>query len=292
MLSRSFKSFLRNGFMSFASVLILTSCLFITGSVGLLTYNLYVNLESLTELNEIVCEVKLDVDDDTAAGLKEQIEALDNVKEVVFVTKEEAMEQMRQRYASHPEVLAFYEETGENPLPFVYKVTYESTDEVLTLKSNLGKIDEFESITDRLEITKTIENMKNSITLIFIGLLIILVFTSIVIIMNAIRMAISSRSKEITVMRYVGATSFFISAPFVLESMIIGLISTAVAYAIQYGLYSYLYNAVNKDMGISEFIRIAPFSDVWLYTLLAFIAISFITCFSGSKISLAKHIKV
>lgn len=292
MFARSFKSFFRNGFMSFASVLILTACLFVTGCLGLVTYNLYVNLETLSELNEIVCEIKLDIDEETARSLEAEILKLDNVKQVVFVSKEEAMDQMREKYAAHPEILAMYEETGENPLPYVYKVTYESTDEVLTLKNNLGKFEQFESINDRIGITKTIENIKNTVLIVFIGLLIILIFTSAVIIMNTISMAITSRSKEITVMRYVGATSFFISFPFVLESLIIGIISTCIAFGTQYGVYSFLTRAVSTSSGISKFIQVVPFSEVWLYVLLAFVVISFLTCFTASKISLSKHIKV
>ncbi len=291
MLAKSLKSFFRNGFISFASVFILASCLCITGCSGLITYNLYVNLESLNELNEIVCEIKPGVDEETARSLEAEILKLDNVKQVVFVSKEEAMDQMRERYAAHPEILAMYEQTGENPLPYVYKVTYESTDEVLTLKNDLGKLDAFESINDRVEITKTIENIKNTVLVVFISLLIILVFISAVIIMYAVSMAITSRSKEITVMRYVGATNFFISFPFVLESFIAGLISTCIAYVIQYVVYDFLVRAISASVGISEFIKVVPFSEIWLYVLLAFIAISFLTCFTASKISLSKHIK-
>ncbi len=295
-LSQSFHGFSRNGFMSLASILILTSCLLITGCFGLLIYNLYVNLNALDELNEIVCVVNYEVDEQSALALKPKIESLDNVANVVFVSKEEALEQMRESYSGYPSLLAWMEESnwdGENnPLPFVYKVTYTDTEKVPSLTYELQNMAEFKTVDDRISLTNTLENVRTTVLFVFIGFLVILLFISVIIIMNTVRMAISSRSKEITVMRYIGATKFFISLPFILESFIIGLISAVIAFGIQYGIYAYVFQKISTDPDINSLITVAPFSEVWGYVLLAFIAVSLLTCYIGSKISLVEHVKV
>ncbi len=295
-LSQSFHGFSRNGFMSLASILILTSCLLITGCFGLLIYNLYVNLNALDELNEIVCVVNYEVDEQSALSLKSKIESLDNVENVVFVSKEEALEQMRESYSGYPSLLAWMEDAnwdGENnPLPFVYKVTYTDPEKVPSLTYELQNMAEFKTVDDRISLTNTLENVRTTVLFVFIGFLVILLFISVIIIMNTVRMAISSRSKEITVMRYIGATKFFISLPFIFESFIIGLISAVIAFGIQYGIYAYVFQKISTDPDINALITVAPFSEVWGYVLLAFIAVSLLTCYIGSKISLIEHVKV
>ncbi len=289
-MSKSFHGFTRNGFMSFASVLILTSCLLITGCFGLLIYNLYVNLNALDELNEIVCIVHYDVSEEDVIALGDKLEELENVSAVVFVSKEEALDQMRKKYADYPGILEVYEK--ENPLPYAYKIKYIDSEKVSNLTYELRNFKEFKNVDDRVDITNTLENMRKTILFVFIGFLAILLFISVVIIMNTVRMAISSRIKEITVMRYIGATKFFISLPFIIESFIIGFISAAIAYGLQYGIYAYLFNTINSDADINGIITVAPFADIWWIVLIAFFAVSTLTCYIGSKISLVEHVKV
>ena len=115
LMSRSFKGFSRNSLMSIASVLILTSCLLVSGSFGLIIYNLYVNLNSLNELNEIVCMCNYDkIPNEELDDLYNRLTALPNVDSVKFTSREEALENMREKYAQHPQVLSRFNEDN-NP---------------------------------------------------------------------------------------------------------------------------------------------------------------------------------
>lgn len=296
LMSRSFKGFSRNSLMSFASILILTSCMLVSGTFGLLIYNLYVNLNSLDELNEIVCMCNYEkMPDEQLDDLYNRLIALPNVESVKFTSREEALQNMREKYAQHPQVFERFNEEN-NPFFEIYTISYSGSDKdavnlLFTLR-NKTEFPEFRAVEDKLETANTLEKLKNTILWIFGGFLIVLVFISIVIIMNTVRMAISSRSDEIEIMRYIGATGWFISFPFMVESLFTGFISAVIAFLLQFISYNYLTELFTSNNSVSGIIQITPFSQVWYFVALGFLLLSFITCYIGSKISLSKYIKI
>ena len=162
LLGRSFKGFSRNGFMSFASVLILTSCLLISGCFGLLIYNLYVNLNDLDELNEIVCICRYeDFGEEEHQALYKKLTQLENVEEVQYTPRAEALEKMREKYAEHPQVLERFAEEN-NPFPDVYTIKYagseaQATDLLFTLR-NTKQFPEFKSVDNSRVVYMTTKN--------------------------------------------------------------------------------------------------------------------------------------
>ena len=296
LMSRSFKGFSRNGLMSVASILILTSCLLISGSFGLIIYNLYVNLNSLNELNEIVCMCNYEkLPDEQYDDLYNRLTALPNVTKVEFTSREQALENMREKYAQHPQVLDRFNDEN-NPFFEIYTISYTGSDQdavnLLFSLRNKNDFPEFRTVEDKLETANTLESLKNTILWIFGGFMLVLVFISVIIIMNTVRMAISSRSEEIEIMRYIGATGWFISFPFMLESLFTGLVSAVIAFVLQFLTYNYMFKLLTSGASSSGIITIAPFSELWPYVAIGFLALSFLTCYIGSKISLSKHIKV
>lgn len=296
LMSRSFKGFSRNGLMSIASILILTSCLLVSGSFGLIIYNLYVNLNSLNELNEIVCMCSYEkLPDEQYDDLYNRLTALPNVTKVDFTSREQALVNMREKYAQHPQVLDRFNEEN-NPFFEIYTISYTGSDQdavnlLFTLR-NKNEFPEFRTVEDKLETANTLEQLKNTILWIFGAFMFILVFISVIIIMNTVRMAISSRSEEIEIMRYIGATGWFISFPFMIESLFTGFVSAVIAFVLQFLTYNYMFNMLSSGAASSGIITIVPFSELWPYVVIGFLALSFLTCYIGSKISLSKHIKV
>ena len=296
LMSRSFKGYSRNGLMSLASVLILTSCLLISGCFGLIIYNLYVNLNSLNELNEIVCICNYEkLPDEELDELYKTLTGLPNVQSVEYTSREEALERMREKYAKYPQVIDRFNEDN-NPFFEVYTITYSGSDQdamnlLFTLR-NKNEFPQFRTVEDRLETAGKLEKLKNTILWIFGGFMIVLLFISVVIIMNTVRMAIAARKEEIEIMRYIGATGWFISFPFMVESFITGLISAAIAFGLQMLVYTNVTRLLSFDGSTSGLITIVPFSQVWYYVLGGFIVLGLITSYIGSKISLSKYIKV
>ena len=137
--SQAFKGIWRNGLMSLAAITVLLSCLVLMGSFSLLVYNVNVNIEEVAKLNEIVVIVDTEATDEEVEALSGKIHALDNVSNVVFVSKEEGLESERSRYEEYSYLFDSIAEN--NPLPDVFKITYEDNSRVANLVYALGKFD-------------------------------------------------------------------------------------------------------------------------------------------------------
>lgn len=285
--SQAFKGIWRNGLMSLAAITVLLSCLVLMGSFSLLVYNVNVNIEEVAKLNEIVVIVNTEATDEEVEALSAKIHALDNVENVVFVSKEEGLESERSRYEEYSYL--FEEIAEENPLPDVFKITYEDNSRVANLVYALGKFDHVSKVNNRTDIANDIESIKSGVSFIFIWFLAILFVVSIFIIINTIKIGVESRSREISAMRYIGATNFFMTTPFIIEGIIIGLISAGLAYVLQSVLYNAIYNAMSGEY---KMIAVAPFTDVQSYILLGFVVIGVVAGMVGSGISLRRYMKV
>ena len=285
--SQAVKGIWRNGLMSLAAITVLLSCLVLMGSFSLLVYNVNVNIDEVAKLNEIVVIVDTEATDEEVEALSEKIHALDNVAEVQFISKEEGLESESSRYGEYSYL--FEELADDNPLPDVFKITYEDNSRVANLVYALGKFDHVSKVNNRTDIANDIENIKSGVSFIFIWFLAILFVVSIFIIINTIKIGVEARSREISAMRYIGATNFFLTTPFMIEGIIIGLISAGLGYVLQSFLYNAIFNAMSGDY---KMIAIAPFSDVQTYILGGFIVIGVLAGTVGSGISLRRYMKV
>ncbi len=286
-ISQSLKGLWRNGLMSLAAVTVLLSCLVLMGSFALLVYNVNENIETVAMLNEIVVIVDYEATDEQVQQLSEQIDLLDNIREVKYVSKEEGLESERSRYEEYSYL--FEEIAEENPLPDVFKITYEDNSRVSNLVYQLGQLEHVNKVNNRTDIANDIENIKSGVSFIFIWFLAILFVISIFIIINTIKLGVEARSKEISAMRYIGATNFFMMTPFVIEGVIIGLLAAGFGYLLQVFLYNTIYNAASNDYPM---IHIAPLTDVQMYVWLGFITVGVVAGVIGSVISLRRYMKV
>lgn len=273
----------RNGVMSFASIAVLMSCLVVIGGFSLLVETINLNLEQFGVLKEIVVFCDKDATEDEIVAIGDKIGKLDNIEKIERVTKEEGLEYMKSKYDVYADV------TNElNPLPDRYDITYIDNDKVSELDYQLRQIDGITKVNNRFELATTLENFKSGIMLVFVWFLIILAVVSIFIIINTIKLSVFSRRNEISIMRYVGATGWFISLPFVFEGIIIGLFASVCAYFIEWYIYSYIETLVMTDL---QMITIMQFSSIGNIVLLGFIGIGVVTGIIGSCISLNKYLR-
>ncbi len=221
--------------------------------------------------------------------IREQIEGLDNIAEngIVFVSKEETLESEKEKLKDYPSLLATLEE-GDNPYPDSFIITYKDNSSVSALQLQLNHIDGIYRTRCRADIAENIENLKSGIILIFTWFMAILFVVSIFVIINTVKLAVVGRSKEITIMRYVGATKWFIALPFELEGIIIGLFSGIVAFFIQWYMYGYVQKMIMNEI---QMISILPFDQIRVVMLIGCIVIGGITGFIGSVISIRKYLK-
>lgn len=285
-ISQSVKSLWRNGVMTLASILVLMSCLVVMGSFAAIVMNLNSNLDSLGDMNEIVVFIDMEKNEDEIMAICEKITNYDNVKKVKYISKEVAFNEEKEKYEKdYPD---FFEGVTSDIYPASCVITYNDNEQVESLKYELENTEGIYKVKCRADVASTIESLKRGVIYIFGWFLIVLFAVSLFVIINTIKLAVFSRRQEISVMRYVGATNWFIMLPFILEGVIIGIVSSGVGYLIQMTIYKFLQKMVLNDY---DMISIIPFENIQVTFLIAFAVIGVVTGIIGSSISLRKNLR-
>lgn len=321
-IAQGIKGIFRNPIMSTASLLVLVCCMVVTGTFALIIDNINKNFEALDDVNKMIVwlddapeaekgeeseeseanteESKEESKEESEYNLHEYdkktedaIKALEHVVDVVFMSKQEAFEEFKQSEGSDAEFLDWFDAEENNPLRASYRITFASdtdTENIRYIKKAIAKMGfAEENIDENIDLYDNLINVKGALTTIAIWLLAVLFVISLFIIMNSTRLGLHSRREEIQIMRYVGATNSFVRAPFVIEGVVIGLVSAAIALGIEYYLYTQVISGVIRQY---QAIVIAPFTNYLLVLSIAFAAIGVFAGLFGSVISIRKYLKV
>ena len=298
-LSQSLTSLFRNSVMSIASILVLASCLVVLGTFALLITNINYNLADLSRLNEIAAFVSSDCTDDEITQIREQILAMRTdglINDVEYISKEDALESERAKFDDYPGLFESLKE-GDNPYRASFVITYTDENNLSTVEYNLYHIEisrdgntvmPVEKVRSHSEIATAMQSIKEGITQIFVGFMLILFVVSLFIIINTIRLAVFSRRKEISIMRYVGATNAFITAPFIVEGLFMGFVAAVGAFFTEWLVYSRVADFITEHYRIFS---VLPFGKYALLMMLAFLCIGLFAGVAGSLISLSKYLK-
>ena len=221
--------------------------------------------------------------------IRTQLEGLDNIAEngVEFISKEQTLEDEKEKLKDYPSLIATLE-NGNNPYPDTFIITYEDNDAVAALELKLENIDGIYKTRCRSDLAESISSLKNGIILVFSWFMVILFVVSIFVIINTVKLAVVYRSKEITIMRYVGATKWFIALPFELEGALIGLFSGSIAFLLQWYAYGYVQKMMTTDL---QMIEIIPFPEIRTLLLVGCMVVGVLTGLIGSAISIRKYLK-
>ena len=292
-IKQSLNGLFMNSIMSITSIFILTSCLILTGCTALLLLNTNLNLEQLDTLNKIVFFIDRAYEsDEEVARIMDEIRSLPNTDNIKLITKEENLEIWKAKYGASSGVLEdselFDRVIKDNPLHDTIEIEYKNINDVSTLDYQLRSIKGMYKVNNQVKIAETIKNIKNIVMYVLFGFLIILFVIAVFIIINTVRLTVHSRKNEIIIMRYIGATNFFILFPFLLEGIIIGIVSSIIAFFIQAYIYGRAVAAiVNMESGL-EFMA---FSKINIMLFVAFLLTGVLCGFFGSLISSRKYLK-
>ncbi len=287
-IGEAFKNLWRDRVMSTASVLVLASCLVLLGCFSLLVVNINSNMNRLVSLNEIVAFVDYDLSADEVEIIGQKIRVLDNVESIEYVSKDEGLDSMKEDYAGFEDVFDSMKESGDNPLSDSFRIKYKDNSKVTTLDYNLRQIEGVRKVNNRLDLATSLENFKNGISVIFMGFLVVLFIVSVFIIINTIKLAVNSHMEEIRVMKYIGASDWFIVVPYIIEGTIIGIFSSAIAYLAQWYVYYSLEKMVASDI---KMVELMSFGEIGGIVALSFLAVGILTGVVGSCISLHKNLQ-
>ena len=224
--------------------------------------------------------------------LGNKIKALDGVNTVKFKTKEQALESMKESMKEYKDLLEGYE--GENNIfPASYVVTL--TDLTLSeqVEDSIGVMEGVKRITSSNDTITALLNIANGLRIAIAAIFLILLVIAITIISNTIKLTVYARRKEISIMKYVGATNGFIRGPFIVEGMLIGLIASILTLGLVALLYDFVIvkiesTAILQQMGITllQFVELAKSISV------VYVCLGVIVGIVGSTVSMKKYLEV
>lgn len=270
-IKQSFVNLLRNKNMSTASIFSITAMLLILGLFFIITVNVNMLAESAkNQFDTIQIYLKDDVDRDKAQDIMDSIQSTEQIKEVKYVSKDEALQILKKRWGSNEYLLEGLE---SNPLPNAIEVKVsklEYADAVVEKVKGTEGIEDikyYKSIVDKL---LNITNFVQTAAMIIISALIII---SVVIVSNTVKLTVLAREREISIMKYIGATNWFIRGPFFVEGILIGFISSIISISIIGVIYSNIVGAFEEKSFVLFSMSMVPhhfliFNLVWIFIAL------------------------
>ncbi|WP_283128729.1 permease-like cell division protein FtsX [Allofournierella massiliensis] len=285
---------INNRLMSFASVGVLTVCLIITGVAGLFTANMNSLMLYLRSQNEVVVYLDENLDEAGLASVDSALRSISGLKEVTYVSKDEALDLMRDSMGDKADLFDVFE-GEENPFLANYKVILQDVGQMDEIVPQLESISGVVDVNVPTGLSDLVVNIHKAVTVISVGLVVVLGFVSIVVISNTIRLTVFARRKEINIMKYVGATNGFIRLPFFVEGIAVGLIAGLISSAIVLGGYQLLIiYSVDFPAFWGSILNsvLLGMDQVWWKVLVAFLAFGSLIGSVGTATSIRKYLHV
>lgn len=273
-----------NRLMSLASITVLMACLVIIGLGAMLFFNINALLDKIESQNVIMVYIEDGTTDEQIDKMNQDIYDLGNIQDCIFVSKEEAFEKSKEELGEDSALL----DGMENPMPDAYKVVVFDMNFFRQTVAGLKDVEFVESVRENSDVADKLIDIRHAVTIVIAGMVLLLFIVSLFIIANTIRITMFSRRLEISIMKAVGATNWFIRWPFMIEGIVIGIISSLVSFGVLAGLY-YGVSYIFQDMlNLFKPVSFVPYSG---YILLLFAGIGVFTGSVGSLISMGKYLR-
>ena len=286
LLGQGIKNIFTHGFMSFASVAVITACLFIMGCFSLLTLNIDNMIAEMQSQNRVIAYVDETLDEDEARALESKVSKVANIETCEFVTREEAMTSFESDYDAD-----LFENIDSSVFRHRYVLSLTDLSLMQETKADLEGIDGIADVRAHLDYAEKFVTLRNIVSIVSVILVVTLFVVSLFIMTNTIKLATFTRREEIAIMRMVGATNGFIRLPFVVEGMILGALGGAVAY----GLVALVYHLATQKLLAAMafgFVVLVPFSTVALPLLGVFLGVGILVGVLGGVSAIRNYLKV
>jgi cell division transport system permease protein len=232
--------------MSFASLATVAISLVILGFAWMMMINADYMVSVMESELEINVYLRPSADSNRAAELKSYLENIEELDEVVFVPKEEGLTLLNRRFGD--EVDLFESLDGENPLPDMFRIRAKQAEQIPALGQRIQRLAGVETVRYGQEMIEQVLQLTQWIRSVGFVVVIATAVAALFLIATTIRLAVFSRNNEISIMKLVGATNWYIRWPFFLEGMIIGLLGAMVAVAALYLFYAQIAKYLTGSM--------------------------------------------
>ena len=291
LVGEGFSNVFKNKKSTGASLMIMCATMIIFGIFLILGENINHFVSEVESAQGIQVFVDNDATQEQIDELGEKLRKLDGVSTTEFVSKEDALNQMKEKFGDKKDLLAGYEEN--NIFPASYVVTLTDLNMSKSVQDQIMTFENVKKITSKDETVTTLINLANGIKIVTGVILILLVVISIFIIANTIKLTVHARRKEISIMKYVGATNGFIRWPFIVEGIIIGIVSAIISILILGVSYNFIVQKIMESSVTSMInITLLQFSDIFGLVVAVYLALGIGIGCVGSAISMRKYLKV
>ncbi|MCL2204488.1 MAG: permease-like cell division protein FtsX [Defluviitaleaceae bacterium] len=290
-LKEAFRSLIVNRLMSFASILTVASCIFIVSLFYMLAANIDFFLSQLEDNLSIVVFVDEYLPPGDIVPLHTRIRDMPQVRNTIFVNRYDALEVLIEEMEFEGGLAMFESLRMDNPLRHGFIIELQDLryhDAVLRTVWDMPEIANVSDFSAAAEIMITVRDIVQVASLV---LILILAAIAIVLIMNTIRITVSTRQVEIGIMKYVGATDWFIRWPFIIEGLLIGFFGGLIPALLSRFGYEHV---VTTLAGIPwlNFISFMPGEDIFMYVMPLAVGLGIIIGLIGSLVSVRRYLKV
>lgn len=292
LIGEGFRNVFKNKKSTMASFIIMCATMFVFGLFFILGENVNYIAKTVEEQQGMEVFIKDEATEAQVTELGNKIRGLNYVNTVTHKTKEQALEQVKSWFKERKALLSTYE--GENnPFNASYVVTLTDLTKAEEVQAQINTSEIVTSIQSKPDTIRALIKITDGIKIISGVIIVILIFISIFIITNTIKLTVHARRKEISIMKYVGATNGFIRWPFMVEGMIIGLISVLISMGILGLSYNGLADKINVTL-ISEKIgtSLLTFNEMFSSLLIVYLILGIGIGAIGSAISMKKYLEV
>lgn len=292
LVKKGISSVWKNLLMSFASFSILMVSLLLVGCSVLLMMNVNTIMKNIENTNEITIYLEEGVTDKQLEHIRSVLDKNDDITEVTYHSKEQALEDFRNNMAEYSELLDYLD---ENPMPEAFLVRVDDLTKIRHVVDTINSIEGVEKTKAPYDFASILIEIRNTFSIIAGAVLLALVVVSIVIVSNTIRTSVFARRNEISIMRYVGATSGFIKTPFFVEGMFIGILAGAASWGLTWLVYDSVTSLFSANLTLWQmlgFFGLIPFDDIMWIVLAVNCCAGALLGAVGTVFSTGKYLKV
>ena len=293
LMGNGFKNLWHNRLMTIASVGTLVACLLIVGVAVLFSLNVDSMVEYVGEQNELVVFMDVGTSDEQLAQMESQLGHVEGLGEIDFVSSDEAMQTIVDRYLDGDAGLL--EGMDDDFMPASFRCQITDPENAAALKAQIEELDNVDNVQAPTEITDTLVQLRHMINIFGGAIIVALTIVSLVIITNTIRASVFTRRKEISIMKYVGATNTFIRIPFVVVGIVLGLLSAGIAFLLVWGGYNIFLDVIREEstsLMANVINQVMPFSQLAAPVLGCFLIAGISVGCIGSVFSMRGYLKV
>ena len=287
LLKEGIRGIFLHGFMSFAAVCVTVACLIIVGSFSILAYNLDVMVQDLNQTSEILVYIDSDLSDAEARSIGTKINALSNVLQAKFISRDEALESFVKDHNGD----SAFNGVQASDLRHRYEVTLEYNSLMDQTDAQLQQIPGVAKTNAAYELAQGFTTIQQVLHIASVALIAVLLVISLLIISNTVKLAMYDRRDEISIMKMVGATNGFIRLPFIVEGFTLGMMGAILAFGLEWVGYDALVNRISSVDSLRLF-TFVPFKTLLIPMLIVFGAAGLFVGIVGSWTSIRKFMDV